>query len=191
MPGLKVKMWYVPELELPEEGYVMKGATLVVIKPVEEWSKADDGGDSVAKGFGIARDGKEEKVFDQVARELVKYLGLLQTRTDHLTQAHHKVIVTAIHPGQTSCIVQIFTSEEGDSYGNLIYVCGKSHRLLDGAGALGIGYSFYYKRNIRSPDKEFERLENIRNGVQRGVEAARRNLHVISPNVEAKNPRSD
>ncbi|XP_055814664.1 F-box protein At1g30200-like [Solanum dulcamara] len=72
MPGLKVKMWFASELELPEEGCVMKGATLVVIKPVEEWSKADDGGDLVAKGFGIAGDGKEEKVFDEVARELVK-----------------------------------------------------------------------------------------------------------------------
>ncbi|MCD7466625.1 hypothetical protein HAX54_003472 [Datura stramonium] len=72
MPALKVKMWYVPELELPEEGCVMKGATLVVIKPVEEWSKADESGDLVAKGFGITGDRKEEKVFDEVARELVK-----------------------------------------------------------------------------------------------------------------------
>ncbi|KAH0729197.1 hypothetical protein KY290_000361 [Solanum tuberosum] len=72
MPALKVKMWYSPELELPEGGCVMKGATLVVVKPVEEWSKGDDGGDLVAKGFGFAGDGKEEKVFDEVARELVK-----------------------------------------------------------------------------------------------------------------------
>ncbi|KAL3347506.1 hypothetical protein AABB24_021264 [Solanum stoloniferum] len=72
MPALKVKMWYSPELELPEGGCVMKGATLVVIKPVEEWSKAADSGDLVAKGFGFAGDGKEEEVFDEVARELVK-----------------------------------------------------------------------------------------------------------------------
>lgn len=72
MPALKVKMWYVPELELPEEGCVMKGATLVVIKPVEEWSKADDGRDLVAKGFGFGGDGVKEKVFDEVAKELVK-----------------------------------------------------------------------------------------------------------------------
>lgn len=72
VPALKVKMWYVPELELPAKGCVMKGATLVVVKPVEEWSKADDGRDLVAGGFGFAREGKEEKVFDEVAKELVK-----------------------------------------------------------------------------------------------------------------------
>ncbi|XP_059279928.1 F-box protein At4g18380-like isoform X1 [Lycium ferocissimum] len=72
MPALKVKMWCVPELELHAEGCVMKGATLVVIKPVDEWSKADEGRDLVAKGFGFAGEGKEEKVFDEVARELVK-----------------------------------------------------------------------------------------------------------------------
>ncbi|KAM3324315.1 F-box protein like [Capsicum chacoense] len=72
MPALKVKMWYVPELEVVRERCVMKGATLVVVKPVEEWSKADDGGDLVAKGFGFVGEGKEGKVFDEVARELVK-----------------------------------------------------------------------------------------------------------------------
>ncbi|KAF3660628.1 hypothetical protein FXO38_10247 [Capsicum annuum] len=49
----------------------------------------------------------------------------------------------------------------------------------------GIGYLFYYKSNIRSVENESEKLENIRRGVQPGVEAARRNLQVISPNVEA------
>ncbi|KAK4380327.1 hypothetical protein RND71_002189 [Anisodus tanguticus] len=48
---------------------------------------------------------------DSKNKHMEQYLGLLQTRTDHLTQAHHKVIVTAIHPGQTSCIVQIRTVE--------------------------------------------------------------------------------
>ncbi|PHT93829.1 hypothetical protein T459_01711 [Capsicum annuum] len=72
IPALKVKMWYVPELEMVRERCVMKGATLVVVKPVEEWSKADDGGDLVAKGFGFVGEGKEGKVFDEVARELVK-----------------------------------------------------------------------------------------------------------------------
>ncbi|PHT37274.1 hypothetical protein CQW23_24974 [Capsicum baccatum] len=49
----------------------------------------------------------------------------------------------------------------------------------------GIGYLFYYKSNIRSVENESEKLENIRRGVQPRVEAARRNLQVISPNVEA------
>ncbi|XP_009610193.1 F-box protein At4g18380 [Nicotiana tabacum] len=72
VPALKVKMWYVPELELPAKGCTTKGATLVVIRPVEEWSKADDGRDLVAGGFGFAGEGKEGKVFDEVAKELVK-----------------------------------------------------------------------------------------------------------------------
>ncbi|KAM3339402.1 disease resistance protein SUMM2 [Capsicum galapagoense] len=48
-----------------------------------------------------------------------------------------------------------------------------------------IGYLFYYRRNIRSLDEESNKLENIRSGVNQRVEAARRNLQVISPNVEA------
>ncbi|WMV38705.1 hypothetical protein MTR67_032090 [Solanum verrucosum] len=47
-----------------------------------------------------------------------------------------------------------------------------------------IGYFFTYESNITSLDNEFERLENIRSGVQLRVEAARRNLHVISPNIQ-------
>ncbi|KAH0729512.1 hypothetical protein KY289_000700 [Solanum tuberosum] len=48
-----------------------------------------------------------------------------------------------------------------------------------------IGYFIFYKRNIKSLDKESIKLENIRSGVQQGVEAARRNLQVIAPSVEA------
>ncbi|KAF3633936.1 hypothetical protein FXO37_26778 [Capsicum annuum] len=50
----------------------------------------------------------------------------------------------------------------------------------------GIGYFHYYKRNIRSLDEESNKLENIRSGVHQRVEAALRNLQVISPNVEAR-----
>ncbi|KAK4346050.1 hypothetical protein RND71_036226 [Anisodus tanguticus] len=39
--------------------------------------------------------------------------------------------------------------------------------------------------NIRTLDNEFERLENIRSGVQLRAEADRRNLHNISDNMEA------
>ncbi|KAK4366329.1 hypothetical protein RND71_014209 [Anisodus tanguticus] len=39
--------------------------------------------------------------------------------------------------------------------------------------------------NIKSLDKESDKLENIRIGVQQVAEAARRNLQVISPNVES------
>nr|GMD19257.1 F-box protein At4g18380-like [Ipomoea batatas] len=36
VPALKIKMWIAEELELPEAGCVMKGATLVVIRPAEQ-----------------------------------------------------------------------------------------------------------------------------------------------------------
>ncbi|KAK4721764.1 hypothetical protein R3W88_011997 [Solanum pinnatisectum] len=51
--------------------------------------------------------------------------------------------------------------------------------------AQGIGYFYYYKNNITSLDEESQKLENIRHGVEERAEAARRNLQVISPNVEA------
>ncbi|KAF3673170.1 putative disease resistance protein-like isoform X2 [Capsicum annuum] len=47
------------------------------------------------------------------------------------------------------------------------------------------GYLFYYKRNINSLEKESERLENVRNGVQLREEAAQRNLHKLAPNIQA------
>ncbi|XP_004252495.2 disease resistance protein UNI-like [Solanum lycopersicum] len=48
-----------------------------------------------------------------------------------------------------------------------------------------IGYFVYYKRNITCMENESEKLENIRIGVDQRAEANRRNLQVISPNVEA------
>ncbi|XP_015163107.1 probable disease resistance protein At4g27220 isoform X2 [Solanum tuberosum] len=49
----------------------------------------------------------------------------------------------------------------------------------------GIGYLFYYKSNIKSMEDESKKLEDIRIGVHQRAEADRRNLQVISPNVEA------
>ncbi|KAF3673202.1 hypothetical protein FXO38_05760 [Capsicum annuum] len=49
----------------------------------------------------------------------------------------------------------------------------------------GIGYFYYYKRNITSLEEESNKLENIGIGVHQRAEADRRNLQVISPNVEA------
>uniref|UniRef100_A0A3Q7J940 AAA+ ATPase domain-containing protein n=1 Tax=Solanum lycopersicum TaxID=4081 RepID=A0A3Q7J940_SOLLC len=51
--------------------------------------------------------------------------------------------------------------------------------------ARGIGYFVYYKRNITCMENESEKLENIRIGVDQRAETNRRNLQVISPNVEA------
>ncbi|KAH0773216.1 hypothetical protein KY290_010353 [Solanum tuberosum] len=51
--------------------------------------------------------------------------------------------------------------------------------------ARGIGYFCYYKSNITSMENESKKLEDIRIGVHQRAEANRRNLQVISPNVEA------
>lgn len=40
LPALRMHMWYVPVLELPESGCVLNGATLVVIRPVVADSSA-------------------------------------------------------------------------------------------------------------------------------------------------------
>ncbi|PHT96833.1 hypothetical protein BC332_34241 [Capsicum chinense] len=47
-----------------------------------------------------------------------------------------------------------------------------------------IGYLFYYRRNIRSLENAFEKLEGIRSGVQQRKEAARRNEECLPPHVE-------
>ncbi|XP_049386861.1 probable disease resistance protein At4g27220, partial [Solanum stenotomum] len=49
----------------------------------------------------------------------------------------------------------------------------------------GIGYLFYYKNNVRSMNKESEKLKNIKSEVQERAEVARRNLKRISRNGEA------
>ncbi|WMV52828.1 hypothetical protein MTR67_046213 [Solanum verrucosum] len=48
-----------------------------------------------------------------------------------------------------------------------------------------VGYLIYYNRNIKFLDKESDKLDIIRNEVQQEAEAARRNIQVISPSVEA------
>ncbi|XP_049405117.1 probable disease resistance protein At4g14610 [Solanum stenotomum] len=49
----------------------------------------------------------------------------------------------------------------------------------------GIGYFYYYERNITSMQNESEKQKNIRSEVQRRSEDARRNLQDISPNGKA------
>lgn len=76
VPALKMKMWIAPELELPEEGCVMKGATLVVIRPVEGWSTAEQ--EENAGALELVRKveqevgEKEERVFAEAAMKLMK-----------------------------------------------------------------------------------------------------------------------
>ncbi|KAL3529975.1 hypothetical protein ACH5RR_009297 [Cinchona calisaya] len=70
LPALKMKMWYVPELKLHESRCVMKGATLAVMKSVEEGNEVEERRDWVAKAFD--GEGEEEKVFGEAVRELLK-----------------------------------------------------------------------------------------------------------------------
>ncbi|CAA2999761.1 F-box protein At4g18380-like [Olea europaea var. sylvestris] len=70
VPALKMKIWYMKKLELPESGEVLEGATLVVVRPVGgggDYVDGGSGGDLVAEVF----DGAEEVV---VLGEVVKKL---------------------------------------------------------------------------------------------------------------------
>ncbi|XP_047321360.1 F-box protein At4g18380-like [Impatiens glandulifera] len=60
IPALKMKLWYVPELELPLSGERMEGATLVVIRPSDDnGKKADSDGEMVARVLGDAMDDRK------------------------------------------------------------------------------------------------------------------------------------
>ncbi|XWS73614.1 hypothetical protein CRYUN_Cryun02cG0143700 [Craigia yunnanensis] len=61
VPELNMKLWYLPMLELPESGYVMRGATLV-IRPV-------DGSDSMVGSLDLEGDGE---AFSEAVREMIK-----------------------------------------------------------------------------------------------------------------------
>lgn len=70
LPALRMKMWYVPELKLPESGCVMKGATMAVIKPAEAGKDVEKSQNWVVKAF--EGEGEEEKMFGEAARLLLK-----------------------------------------------------------------------------------------------------------------------
>ncbi|KAE8674941.1 RNA-binding KH domain-containing protein [Hibiscus syriacus] len=63
LPELNMKLWYLPVLELPESGYVMKGTTLVFIKPVVDGMIENDDGDPLVGN---------EKPFSEAVREMIK-----------------------------------------------------------------------------------------------------------------------
>ncbi|KAI5668426.1 hypothetical protein M9H77_18279 [Catharanthus roseus] len=72
VPALRMKMWYVPELKLPDSDSVMKGATLVVIKPVDEGKKkAEESEDWVVKAID-GGEGEEGKTFVEAVKKLMK-----------------------------------------------------------------------------------------------------------------------
>lgn len=73
VPALRMKMWFVPELMLPQSAMVMKGATLVVMKPVASGEeKAEGCGSLVAAAFDGEEEEEENEVFGEAARELMK-----------------------------------------------------------------------------------------------------------------------
>ncbi|KAE8692928.1 RNA-binding KH domain-containing protein [Hibiscus syriacus] len=63
VPELNMRLWYLPVLELPESGYVMKGATLVLIRPVVDGMIENDDGDPLVG---------DEKPFSEAVREMIK-----------------------------------------------------------------------------------------------------------------------
>lgn len=78
IPDLGMKLWYAPLLELPASGYVMKGATLIAIRPLEDGmvnKKGKDIGDHVLSsvaGFDHGDDEAHEGLIGEAVREMVK-----------------------------------------------------------------------------------------------------------------------
>ncbi|WCJ28913.1 F-box family protein [Euphorbia peplus] len=70
VPDLKMKLWYVPVLKLPESGGVMRGATVVVIKPVA--GKGDEEEEDGGEGLGFDGEEDEKDGFEEAVKEIVK-----------------------------------------------------------------------------------------------------------------------
>uniref|UniRef100_A0A6N2L2H1 F-box domain-containing protein n=1 Tax=Salix viminalis TaxID=40686 RepID=A0A6N2L2H1_SALVM len=69
VPDLSMRLWYAPVLELPENGYIMRGATLVVLRP--------NGDGQIGNGkksglFGFDGEECERKAYSEAAREMMK-----------------------------------------------------------------------------------------------------------------------
>lgn len=71
LPALRMKMWYLEKLDLPDSGRTMEGATLVVIRAVSgggEAVKRKSDGDLVADAFeGVG----EDRVVEEAVRKLM------------------------------------------------------------------------------------------------------------------------
>lgn len=76
IPDLGMKMWYVPMMVLPTCGWVLEGATLVVIKPLDRgvMGKGSDGCDCdlLVGGGGFDGDEEEREILDEAVRQMVK-----------------------------------------------------------------------------------------------------------------------
>lgn len=72
LPALKMKMWYAEELEL-KEGWVVEGATVLVIRPVEkEKEEKERDCDLVSRVWNGGDDEEENTVFGEAVREMMK-----------------------------------------------------------------------------------------------------------------------
>ncbi|XP_010277597.1 PREDICTED: F-box protein At4g18380-like [Nelumbo nucifera] len=70
VPAVNVKLWYVPRLELPGSGYVMEGATLMAIRPVDRPPEKEESEVSLMAG---AFEGEEQgKTFGEAVRAMAK-----------------------------------------------------------------------------------------------------------------------
>lgn len=68
VPELTMKLWYLPMLELPESGYLMKGATLVFIRPVDGMNEKRNS-DSMVGSLDLEGDGE---AFGEAVRKMIK-----------------------------------------------------------------------------------------------------------------------
>ncbi|XWS71214.1 hypothetical protein CRYUN_Cryun03dG0119500 [Craigia yunnanensis] len=68
VPEMNMKLWYLPMLELPESGYVMRGATLVIIRPVDGMIGKRNS-DSIVRSLDLEGDGE---AFSEAVREMIK-----------------------------------------------------------------------------------------------------------------------
>ncbi|KAH0780325.1 hypothetical protein KY290_006752 [Solanum tuberosum] len=122
------------------------------------------------------------------AQKIMEFLLLLSKRSDTSSQTSATVQLVRC----PKCQVVLSELE-----GNPVYKCRGCGKVLQVTDCLmkpverGIGYLFYYKRNITSMGKESEKLKNIKSEVQEKEEVARGNLQRISLNGEVWLTRVD
>ncbi|GKV16594.1 hypothetical protein SLEP1_g27216 [Rubroshorea leprosula] len=71
VPEKSLKLWYVPVLELPVSGWVMRGASLAVITGSDGEMEEENGEDDPLVGC-FDGEGEEEKAFSEAVRKMMK-----------------------------------------------------------------------------------------------------------------------
>lgn len=72
IPNLSMKVWYVPEMEFPASGWVMKGLTLALIKPASGVKGERISEHDLLLGDLDGEDAEERAVLGEAMREIVK-----------------------------------------------------------------------------------------------------------------------